>query len=79
MNPLGAYNGRRIEIMVKGGVDIANFDWFSIYCVSVGENFSQLPIPQNISVPPVLSDIRRKLDRPKLTAFYCIGALPFYL
>ena len=66
MNPLGAYNGRRIEIMVKEGVDIANFDWFSIYCVSVGENFSQLPIPQvpqDISVPPVLSDIRRKLER----------------
>ena len=62
MNPLGAYNGRRIEIMVKEGVDIANYNWFSVYCVSARENFSRLPIPKDILVPPVLSDIRRKLD-----------------
>ena len=62
MNPLGAYSGRRIEIMVKEGVDIANYNWFSVYCVSAKENFSRLPIPRSISVPPVLSDIRRKLD-----------------
>ena len=50
------------EIMVKEGVDIANYNWFSVYCVSARENFSRLPIPKDISVPPVLSDIRRKLD-----------------
>ena len=54
------YTTQTITIAAPEGTNIADYDWFSVYCVLADENFGSVLIPNNLSVPPHDSEITCK-------------------
>ena len=54
------YTKQTITIAAPEDTNIADYDWFSVYCVFASENFGSVLIPNGLNVPPHDSEITRE-------------------
>lgn len=52
--PLRGYDSKTLVLVLPGDLTVHDIDWLSLWCIAFFVDFSFVPIPKNLNVPPSL-------------------------
>jgi len=58
LEPLRAYEGEDIEIVLPGNLTVYDINWLAVWCVEYRHNFGHVLIPRDLDVPPALGQTK---------------------